>query len=240
MRIGLHFRELLRKTSVWIEEELDRLIAGIQATWRIEHEDDGTHKAITASGGVAAAGAGAFAGAGTFEETVTVTGVSATTTLQSVRVGAGLGTSAGGTVGAGVEFRSQYSKWDVLASIASSPSEWRLDVVDRTPSGGAEIVLRINNLPGGGDYAIEPGLISTPPTFGRDSSGRRWVAHLVSAKVQTTVTFTAGPTIQAGTATPEGAVTASVGSLYLRTDGGAGTTLYVKESGSGNTGWVAK
>ena len=43
-----------------------------------------------------------------------------------------------------------------------------------------------------------------------------------------------------GTGTPEGAVTAEVGSLYTRTNGGAGTTLYVKESGSGNTGWVAK
>lgn len=43
-----------------------------------------------------------------------------------------------------------------------------------------------------------------------------------------------------GAGTPEGAVTAPIGSLYTRTDGGANTTLYVKESGSGNTGWVAK
>ena len=43
-----------------------------------------------------------------------------------------------------------------------------------------------------------------------------------------------------GTGTPEGAVTAPVGSLFSRTDGGAGTVFYVKESGSGNTGWVAK
>jgi hypothetical protein len=43
-----------------------------------------------------------------------------------------------------------------------------------------------------------------------------------------------------GTGTPEGAVTAPVGSLFTRTDGGASTTLYVKESGAGNTGWVAK
>lgn len=43
-----------------------------------------------------------------------------------------------------------------------------------------------------------------------------------------------------GSGTPEGSVTASVGSLYTRSDGGAGTTLYVKESGTGNTGWVAK
>ena len=43
-----------------------------------------------------------------------------------------------------------------------------------------------------------------------------------------------------GTGTPEGNVTAPVGSLYTRTNGGTGTTLYVKETGTGNTGWVAK
>lgn len=46
--------------------------------------------------------------------------------------------------------------------------------------------------------------------------------------------------IRAGADTPEGAITAPVGSLFLRTNGGANTTLYVKESGAGNTGWVAK
>ncbi len=47
-------------------------------------------------------------------------------------------------------------------------------------------------------------------------------------------------TITAGSATPEAAVTAPIGSIYLRSGGGAGTSLYVKESGAGNTGWVAK
>lgn len=47
-----------------------------------------------------------------------------------------------------------------------------------------------------------------------------------------------GPTISMGTNTPEGAITAPVGSLFLRTD--AATSLYVKQTGSGNTGWVAK
>ena len=54
------------------------------------------------------------------------------------------------------------------------------------------------------------------------------------------VQLNSGPEWISGTGTPEGAVTASVGSLFSRTDGGASTTLYVKESGSGNTGWVAK
>lgn len=48
-----------------------------------------------------------------------------------------------------------------------------------------------------------------------------------------------GAYIGSGTGSPEGARSAGVGSLWLRTDGGAGTTLYVKESGSGNTGWNA-
>ena len=43
-----------------------------------------------------------------------------------------------------------------------------------------------------------------------------------------------------GTGTPEAQITAPVGSIFLRRDGGANTTLYVKQSGVGNTGWVAK
>lgn len=39
---------------------------------------------------------------------------------------------------------------------------------------------------------------------------------------------------------PESAVNAAVGATCVRSDGGAGTTLYVKESGTGNTGWAAK
>lgn len=43
-----------------------------------------------------------------------------------------------------------------------------------------------------------------------------------------------------GIGTPEGAVVAPVGTLYIRADGGVGTTLYVKEAGSGTVGWAAK
>ena len=49
-----------------------------------------------------------------------------------------------------------------------------------------------------------------------------------------------GPRIMSGTGSPESVVTAPVGSLWLRTDGGASTTLYVKQTGTGNTGWAAK
>lgn len=54
------------------------------------------------------------------------------------------------------------------------------------------------------------------------------------------INFSGGVLWRTGTGSPEGVVTASVGSMYTDVAGGAGTTLYVKESGSGNTGWVAK
>lgn len=50
---------------------------------------------------------------------------------------------------------------------------------------------------------------------------------------------TTGPFLSTGTGTPESVVTAPVGSMYLRDDGGTNTTIYRKEVGSGNTGWVA-
>lgn len=46
--------------------------------------------------------------------------------------------------------------------------------------------------------------------------------------------------ISSGAGSPEGIVTAGVGSMYTRSDGGTGTTLYIKEKGTGNTGWIAK
>lgn len=42
-----------------------------------------------------------------------------------------------------------------------------------------------------------------------------------------------------GYGTPEGAVTKSVGALFLRLDGGVGSTVYAKSSGAGATGWSA-
>ncbi|WP_147414314.1 hypothetical protein [Sphingomonas gilva] len=54
------------------------------------------------------------------------------------------------------------------------------------------------------------------------------------------VNFRPGPGIQTNTAglgSPEGAITASPGSLYQRTDGSAGAGLYVKDSGTSLVGW---
>jgi hypothetical protein len=48
-----------------------------------------------------------------------------------------------------------------------------------------------------------------------------------------------GPLVISGSGSPEGVVTAPPGSEYANESGGAGTTKWFKESGTGNTGWVA-
>jgi hypothetical protein len=57
--------------------------------------------------------------------------------------------------------------------------------------------------------------------------------------LRTTVQTTKGLVLR-GEGSPEGVVEAPVGVLYERSDGAAGTAYYVKESGTGNTGWAAK
>lgn len=75
---------------------------------------------------------------------------------------------------------------------------------------------------------------------GSTSNVRAQAGNLVIGTAGKGIEFSGGLIWRTGTGTPEGAVTAPVGSLFTRTDGGANTTLYVKESGAGNTGWVAK
>ena len=66
------------------------------------------------------------------------------------------------------------------------------------------------------------------PAFAQTAEGRFLRVWLNSACM-----------VRTGSGTPESAVTGVICDVYLRTNGGAGTTLYVKESGAGNTGWIA-
>ena len=53
------------------------------------------------------------------------------------------------------------------------------------------------------------------------------------------VAYRVGTSAWSCSGTPEGQVTAPIGSVAYRRDGGASTTMYIKESGTGNTGWRA-
>lgn len=67
------------------------------------------------------------------------------------------------------------------------------------------------------------------------------LARLVQTVDEELRRLDAVPKALTGTGSPLNRRNAPVGSLYLRTDGGASTTLYVKESGGNSSaGWVAK
>jgi hypothetical protein len=78
---------------------------------------------------------------------------------------------------------------------------------------------------------------SAPDTLKTDDS------LVVGVRVDATLGFRHGsallPSWTSGAGTPEAVVTAPIGSIFSRTDGGTGTALYRKEAGIGNTGWVA-
>lgn len=52
--------------------------------------------------------------------------------------------------------------------------------------------------------------------------------------------FGANAFLFSAAASPESVISASPGSLCINISGGAGTTFFVKQSGTGNTGWVGK
>jgi hypothetical protein len=86
----------------------------------------------------------------------------------------------------------------------------------------------------GADISIPTGFSVDDFIFDTNKGLISAVGFLNTGGVSGTTTWTSG----AGS--PEGTITATVGSLYSRTDGSTSTSLYVKTSGSGNTGWTAK
>ncbi len=85
----------------------------------------------------------------------------------------------------------------------------------------------LNSIPSPSLYAGMPALVGT-----RGFLYEYWYQNaLHSNSIQRILT---------STGSPEGNIAANVGAICVRTDGGTSTTLYIKESGTGNTGWVPK
>jgi len=96
---------------------------------------------------------------------------------------------------------------------------------------------------GTAEFLINTISFSGAPSLGLAVSGNRYLQITAGdVAVQFSATFTINDAkVRASTGSPNGVVTGNPGDLYLNKSGGAGTTLYVKESGSGtNTGWVGK
>lgn len=92
-----------------------------------------------------------------------------------------------------------------------------------------------------GNLVLDGGA-AAKPSFGVEVSAACANVSLVGNRLfkGTNHQATSGASQLTGTGDPNGTVAAPQGSTYLRTDGAATTTLYVKTAGSGTSGWTAK
>lgn len=119
--------------------------------------------------------------------------------------------------------------------------------VTNTASNAASLLIDVGTVAGGSLFKVAASNGNATATRWAVTSSSSYLdancnvagTHIVESGL---IMLNSGQTVgvRRGTGTPEGVVTAGIGSLFLRTDGGTSTTLYVKESGTGNTGWVAK
>lgn len=83
--VAVRFREWLTGALQVVQDELDQLVAAIQGTWNVEHDQDGTHAAITCASlttagairatGIAPIGYGVGAGSTVTQGTSKSTGI---------------------------------------------------------------------------------------------------------------------------------------------------------------------
>jgi hypothetical protein len=74
-----------------------------------------------------------------------------------------------------------------------------------------------------------------------DTNKNEAIALATTHKINAySATGTIGAVIQFGSGSPAGVVSCTARCLYIRTDGGANTTLYINETGGGTAGWAAK
>jgi hypothetical protein len=118
---------------------------------------------------------------------------------------------------------------DTVATFESNDTLARVELKD--PNGSSRVGTQSNKL-----------ILEAAHTGGATNAKISFeIAGTEVAKIDGDGIFNGGCGWYCGAGSPEGIVTAAVGSLYTNTaQQGAGTTLYVKETGTGNTGWIAK
>ena len=199
--------------SGYVADEFRHLYAQLEGFFGKEHKADGTHGAVTADS-LTVAGNGSFAGtqSGGVEHA-----------HGNVVIGDQPGASAA-IRGYGVKI----GRWRIVED-RDGPSR---DLLFQNPDLDDVEHLFKFGANGGTEWALTPGL-------GAALRVGTTALPLVSVAARRVDIGGFGAFIESGTGSPEGVLTAPVGSLWLRSNGGAGSTLYVKESGAGNTGWRA-
>src|SRR3989338_3047813 len=167
--------------------------------------------------------------------------------------GAGvMGNAVSGTIGAGNSIiGGLIGKYNLADSSPSDHPQGAVigeigeDVGATTLPNGAFIAVLggdLNEVDAGAAYTVRylNSVSGSQFNYGLDLSGAAIDSYQPVSYASSDIKLSTVVLVMSGSGSPEAAKTAPVGSMYLRTDGGAGTTLYVKESGTGNTGWAAK
>ena len=150
-------------------------------------------------------------------------GTTATGALDEVHVERGAGWDGS------AEYYGTYIQHIQRSAFSGSNARFSVDIGAKNASG----TYREISLNGIADDSFSP---SVDNVLDLGTASYRYKNSYVVTRYYTSTVFDA-----AGSGTPEGVVTAGIGSTYRRTNGGAGTSFYVKESGAGtNTGWVGK
>jgi hypothetical protein len=125
-----------------------------------------------------------------------------------------------------------------------------LSVASREPGATAGFGVALGRVAGAQfttGFAATAGTVSDA-TFRDDSSsvtsiainGKHKTGIDLSGASLTTPIKLSGASIFTGVGSPSGTVSCLTRCLYIRTDGGANSTLYVNETGGGMSGWVTK
>ncbi|HLX64565.1 MAG TPA: hypothetical protein VKX17_25050 [Planctomycetota bacterium] len=95
-------------------------------------------------------------------------------------------------------------------------------------------------------FTLPAGFSSGVTGFNPSTAANQYAGYFkgnvnVTNQVSAATVKVGSATVYSGAGDPNNSVTGNPGDMYLNTSGGALTTLYIKESGSGtNTGWVGK
>lgn len=104
-----------------------------------------------------------------------------------------------------------------------------------TGSGGSNVSAAQHILDNGAQY--NSGIVFGSAAIATNEAIALAVNHKINAYSSA---GSIGAQIEFGSGSPAGVVSCTARCLYIRTDGGAGSTLYINETGGGTSGWAAK
>ncbi|HWE06420.1 MAG TPA: hypothetical protein VG274_06910, partial [Rhizomicrobium sp.] len=159
---------------------------------------------------------------------------------QNVHAGGGANDTIGALqMSANLEFGETKATFAAItASIQSAVAEALMGILNISIVAGAYLqnvlTLSLSNINMGttGTTSVTPA-VDNAITLG--SAAQRWSKTYAVARY-----FSGGVFDSTGSGSPDGVVTAPVGSTYRNTGGGSMPTFWVKQTGTGNTGWVGK